>query len=253
MAIKDLVQTNNSVAPATVAAGRGFEQVDMSTITMPRAKLMQPGSPELQDEDYNFKQGQLIHSLLMEQLPDKFIPISIWDSQILLVPREDAKKKELFAAIQKDDVPGFIVCRALDGKQGSAFGSCRGCALRNWRKMADGTEKPPLCTSTINVLALFEGHQMPVVLQFANTSYKHGKKFRDMAFFSGGDLFSRKYKIAVAKRQEAGNTWYEMSVKPAGLPTEEERQLAEALYERFRNATISTEVDEPTDTVEAAF
>lgn len=234
-------------APTGFSVGRGFERVDMEAISMPRVKIMQPGSPELQDEDYSFKQGQLVHSLLMEQVAEKFIPLSIWPSQVLLVPRDEAKKKEMFDALNITDAPGFIICRALDAKQGTTYGDCARCPLKAWRKMADGSEKPPLCTATVNVLSLFDGQQMPVVLQFASTSFKHGKKFRDMALFSGGDLFSRKYKVSVIKKSDSKGTWYEVAAKPGGVASPEELAVAEAMYHSYGTAVIETDVDEVAD------
>ena len=205
--------------------GRGFEKVDLQSVTMPRAKVMQGLSPELQDEDYNFKMGDIIHGLLMEKLPEKFIPITIWDSRTMFVPRNPADKKQFFETLGIDEIDTMFVCRSLDGRvpENSPFG-CTSCSECKYSKFGwDGNPStPPLCTATINVLALFEGYEMPVVIQFANTNYKYGRRFRDMALFSGGDLFSRKYKIKSKKEQNDMGTFFTTPVKPAGKPTEEE-------------------------------
>jgi hypothetical protein len=233
-----------------VAGGRGFENVDMSDISMPRAKLLQSNSPEVSDQDYNFRPGDVIHSLLMEKLPEKFIPLSIWNSNILFVPREDGQKKAVkdMLKLSDEDMEAIIVCRAIDGKEGSRFGNCAKCGLNKFK----GNEKP-VCNATINVLCApiteDETLGMPVVLQFSSTSFKHGKKFRDTAFYASAtdDLFSKVYKIDSVSMSGNGNRWFEMKVKPSGVVPTELRMEAEKMYRAFagRNIIVEEEHDEP--------
>ena len=222
-------------------APRGMENVDVNSITIPTAKVLQPTSPETQDDDYNFKAGQIIHSLFMEQLPEVFVPISIADTNTLFVPKNDADKmvlknkvKERFGVeLTEEEMKGMFICRAQDGRNGDKFGKCAECRLNKF----DGNDKP-LCTANINVLALFEGQETPVVVRFSNTSYKHGKKLKDLIFLSRQDVFSRKYKLIPTKISKDGNNWYEAVVKPAGKPTDGEFKEAEAIWESFRNVNI---------------
>jgi hypothetical protein len=160
----------------------------------------------------------------MEKLPEKFIPISIWTGNILFVPRAEEKKPAFKALLNLSDadMQGMVICRAKDGKHGDRYGSCVECGLQKFK----GSEKP-VCTETINVLAVpFEQPDLlglPVVIQFSNTSFKHGKKFRDAAFYSsfGGDLFGKVYKWESIEAQGNGNRWFELKVKPAGIvPTD---------------------------------
>lgn len=229
-----------------VRVGRGFEKVDMEEVSMPVAKLLQPISEEVSLEDYDFKAGQLIHSLLFERLSDAFVPVMLSNSNVLLTPKNDAQRASVKAMLNltDEDMDSPVICKAPNSKVGDRFGACAECGLNKWR----GSEKP-ICTSFINVLSLFEGQDFPVVLRFGNTSYKHGKKFRDMALFGTTlqtpDLFNRKYRVVVAKKTEAGNTWFELTVKPGGLSSDEEYQKAEALYNQFAKATIV--VDEHTE------
>jgi hypothetical protein len=237
-----------AVAPSTKVA-RGFEKMDVESVSMPTAKLMQPTSPEITQEefsDYGFKGGQIVHSLLLERLPDTFIPLLIYEDRICFVPKQDAAKQSLKAKVKQlygveltdDDMKGMFVCRSDDNATGSKFGNCEDCTLC---KFTD-TEKP-FCSRNVNVLALFEGQELPVVIRFTGTSNKHGRKFKNLAFFAGGDLFARKYKLLTAKKSQNGNTWYEMSVQPAGKAAEGDFKVAEAMYKRFFNVAIS--VNEP--------
>lgn len=237
----------HAVAAPTRGMGRGFENIDASEISMPRAKLLQSNSPEVSDRDYNFRAGDLCHTLMMEKLPAKFVPISIFASNIMFVPREEAKKaafKELLH-LSDEDMLNSIVCRANDGKHGDRYGDCAACGKHKFH----GNEKP-LCNETINVLILpltDDGTlDMPVVVQFSNTSYKHGKKFRDTAFYSsiGRDLFDNVYKFDTVEAAGNGNRWFELKVKPAGvLPAELEAQ-AEAMYTSFAGKVIVVEEEQ---------
>jgi len=244
-----VVQEKQEVSTEVVTR-KGFENVDQESITMPRAKLLQSTSPEVDDDDYEFKAGNIIHSLIMEALPSKFTPIMFLpDSNILFVPRNDVDKKELtvkVVALTDDMMEGTnIICRAADGKTGNRFGNCAECGLHKFQ----GNDKP-VCTSSINVLVLPQGEAMPVVLQFSNTSKKHGTKFKNMTYFSKGDLYSNAYKLDSMKKQSNGNSWYEMTVKPAGKTTDEDFVLAEEMYNQFKGLMIEVEEDAPVEVVE---
>lgn len=226
-------QESNAVT--SVNQARGFERIDLREVSMPRVKVMQGLSPELEDEDYDFRPGDIIHGLLMEKLPENFIPLQVWDSRILFSSREEGSK---------------ILCRANDGRHGFPEGAdtprpCSSCPHGQWNG-----DNPPECTLTINVLALFEGYDMPVVIQFANTSWKYGNRFKQMAVYSGGDIFSRKYKLKSKRESNDKGTYYVIQAKPAGLPTEEEYKKAEALYERFLNVTVVADVEDEMDEIE---
>lgn len=235
------------VAQPHMPSVAGFEGVDMERISMPRVKVMQGLSPELADEDYNFRQGDIIHALLMEKVPEKFIPVKFWDSRILFVPRNDEKQAILFERVRElfgadvSDV-GIIICRADDSKTGNRFGNCKECPLGQWHE-----DEPPLCTQTMNALALFEGQDMPVVVPFANTSYKYGRKFVEMALFSGGASYTRKYKLVSKREQNEKGVFFTMQAKPAGLPTDEEKALAMAMYQQFSGRVIETELDDQSE------
>jgi hypothetical protein len=224
----DLIKQESN-AVTSVNQVRGFERIDLREVSMPRVKVMQGLSPELEDEDYDFRPGDIIHGLLMEKLPEKFIPLQVWDSRIMFSPRDEGST---------------ILCRADDGKHGFSEGAvkpkpCNICPYGQW----DGNN-PPACTLTVNVLALFEGYDMPVVIQFANTSWKYGNRFKQMAVFSGGDIFSRKYKLKSKRESNDKGTYYVIQAKPAGLPTEEEYKRAEELYNKFLNVTVVTDAED---------
>lgn len=243
-----------TVAPAAEIAipnptvGRGFENVDMDQITMPRAKLLQSNSPEVSDRDYTFRAGDVIHSLLMEKVEPLFVPLSIWTSNILFTPREEGKKAAFKAglSLNDDDMSGMVICKAVDGKHGSRYGSCLLCGKHKF----SGNEKP-LCNETINILAAPIAEDgstgMPFVIQFSNTSFKHGKKFRDTAFYSslGGDLFSKVYKFDTIEAAGNGNKWFELRVKPAGVVPADKKAVFEKMYDTFAGKVVVVDDEAP--------
>lgn len=231
-------------ATASPALGRGFENMSMDEITMPRAKLLQSNSPEVSDRDYNFRAGDLLHTLLMETVPAKFVPLSIWTSNVMFVPRVEEKKAAMKEALSltDEDMSGMIVCKASDGRHGDRYGKCAECGLNKFK----GNERP-ICTETINVLCLpvdADGDAgLPFVVQFSNTSFKHGKKFRDTAVYAslGGDLFSKMYKFDAIEAAGNGNKWFELKVKPAGLTPAELIPQVESMYNSFAGKIITVE------------
>lgn len=230
---------------------RGFEDLDMDNIKIPTAKLLQAMSPELTDDtyaDYNFKAGNIIHSLLMEKLDEEFVPLKIQEDKICFVPKNDSEKQKLKYRVKQnhgvdltdEDMNSMFLCRSQDNKTGDRFGDCAKCGLCNF----NGNEKP-FCNKNINVLAQFKEQEMPVVIRFSNTSHKHGQQLKSVAYAAGTALFKRKYKLLSTKKTDKGNTWYEMSARPFGKTEGEQLAKAEALYNRFSKLNYSVEEEVP--------
>lgn len=248
------VATTQTTAVSTEAEVRqGFENVDMGSITMPRAKLMQSNSPELADDDLGLRAGDVIHALTMSKLASKFVPIMyLPDTNILFVPREQVKKQALQdkLGLTTEEINGTtIICRAKDGKHGNKFGACASCGLC---KFNETTNEKPVCTSSINILVLPEDEDMPVVIQFSNTSKKHGTKFKNTTYFTKGDLFANAYKLTTVRKTLSGNSWFEMLATPGGKPSDEHFEKAKAIYTQFKDSLINIDDDEATTTVEQA-
>jgi hypothetical protein len=248
---EELVAAQGTAITAAPQHREGFERMDIDTVTMPTARLLQPISKEVADEsyaDYNFKAGNIIHSLLLEKLSDTFVPLLIWDDKICFVPKQEAEKAELKAKIlerfgmslTEDDMKSSFVCRAADNRSGDRLGDCANCKLCDF----DGSDAP-YCTKNINVLALFDGQELPVVIRFSATSHKHGRNFKNLAYYAGGNLYDRLYKLTSTKKTDKGNTWYELTVKPAGKVGDEELKVkAKALHDQFLKMSIEV-AEEP--------
>ena len=117
----EIVEVKASGVPATqYGPARGMENVNVEAITFPVAKLLQSMSVEVQDKDYDFKAGEVIHSLFMERLGEDFVPVSVQESNAMFVPKNDAEKRLLKSKVtdrfgvvlSDDDMKNLFVCRA---------------------------------------------------------------------------------------------------------------------------------------------
>lgn len=225
---KELAELEQTLpATTTTPPARGHEErVDLDDIEIPRAKLIQPTSEEATAEkaEDRIPIGMIVNNITKERLPDVFIPIFRYKNYIQWNPRK------------KDDPnfdpafdPGSLIFSTIDSNdprviEGTKFGA--------------GGE-PPRVTKYINFFSYFPGQAMPVVLSFSKTSFAAGKKLNTLTQFTGGDMFSNKYKIKSVQRESNGTKFFVLEVAPAGKVSEEEFKIAENLWKEFRGKDIN--------------
>ena len=222
------MQKQQSTAIAT-PQGRGFEEpTDKEDLLIPRAKLYQ-GLPVEQEQYPDGKPGQVLNSVTKEVLPDLFIPIFKFTRYVKFNPRE--KNSPFFDA----NVGLGDVCwestdpydpRVVDGI-----------------KFGPNGEAPEV-TKILNFFCQFQGVPMPIVISFSKTSMKAGKQLMTIAQFSGGDLFSKKYKLGVQKQENEKGSYWVLTISPAGIPTNEEYAECARLWENFHMKPIEVHKDE---------
>ena len=206
--------------------GRGHEEPsDMDDLEMPRAKLIQFTTDEAQTEDKENRKdpGTIINSMTKEKLGNIFIPVYKFTNFIQWNPRkkDDPNFDPAFE-------PGDLVFSTSDRRdprvvEGIKFG-------------VNG--EPPKVTKYMNFLCYFVGHIYPLILSFAKTSFSAGKRLNTLTQFSGGDMFSNKYKLSVTQKDSAGTKYFVLDVAPSGKATEEEFKIAEHWYMDFRGKNI---------------
>lgn len=219
---------------------------DQNMLIMPVAKVMQPTSEMLQDEDYSFKQGDIVHSLLAEKLPENFVVLTWHQANIMFLPKNEAEKKSFidYFKLPKDFAEMFV-CRAQDGRTptSSRIGATS-CATCPYNKFGwDGNpDTPPICTNSLNFLALFEGQEAPVVVQFANTSRTEGRRLYSLIKYSGANKpWAKQYKLTSRKTSNEKGVFYLLQVKPNGKPAPEFLETAEAMAREFAGQTFATD------------
>lgn len=216
--MKDLVKKEET-AVALKSRGRGFEEeTNREDLIIPRAKLLQALSPEVQEEGSNLKAGQIINSLTKEPLPGSFIPIFKFTNWVRFNPR-DSKALGFESTVE----PGAIIWRSADPYDPRVIAE---------GKFGANGERP-LATKFLNFFSYFPGVDMPIVLSFSNTSFKAGKQLLSLCQFGGGDMFSRQYGLKSVKESSDKGTYYVLQVAASGKPKDSDYKFAERLWDEF--------------------
>lgn len=212
---------------------QGFEEgVQSSELTIPRVKMLQAMSTEVQGDPKKFRQGMLVNSVTKEELPASFIPIKRMPNNWI---RFNPRKKD-DPNFVSEIAPGAVVWRSSDPKDPRVVAET---------KFGPKGEVPAAITF-MNFLCYFEGSTIPLVLSFGKTSYRAGQDFLTMCYGAGGAMFSRKYRLSANQKTSNGNTFYVLAVEPAGRCSADETAIGEALYSAFGNTEIKVHEDEET-------
>ena len=207
--------------------GRGFEtESGREDLLIPRVKLLQPLSPEVDELD--MKAGQIINSLTKAPLPTEFVPVFVFKEYLRFNARDE--KSEGF-----DDkfAPGALMWKTSDPNAPEV----------EQTKFGPNGERP-LGQQVLNFFSYFPGTQMPIIVSFAKTSYKTGKQLYSLTKFCGGDMFSRKYTLSAKKETNDSGTYWVLQVSPAGIAVPEDFKIAEGLWEQFSSKAQALNVHE---------
>jgi len=212
--------------------GRGMEDVDNEDLIIPRAKLLQPLSPELQEYP-ELRAGMIINSLTKEVLPSEFSPVFYFKSFIRFNPRD--KKMPGF---DSNFEPGALMWQTRDVNDPRVAEQCT----------FGPNGEHPLALTTLNFFSLpIPNSGMPVIISFSKTSYKAGKNLLSLAKLRGGDLFSRKYKLSVKQETNDKGTYYVLVVNPAGDCDQDMYKTGEQYFQQFglkREALKTAPIDD---------
>ena len=223
------VVKKGSTPPANInVQGRGFEEpTDREDLLIPRASLLQALSPQVSEGIEGCKAGIVVNSVSNSVLPEEFIPIFKYTEYLKFNPRD--KKDPAFDPAYE---PGQLIWKIVNKEDPRVAET----------KFAEDGSKP-LAQKVMNFLCYFPGEPMPIVLGFAKTSYKAGKKLISLAQLSGGDMFSRKYRLQVKQADKEGIKYFVLDVALISKTNQAEFAIAEGLYNRFRGKELK--VHEP--------
>ena len=228
--MENAVEVQNTGLVSGSAPQRGFEAgVDKEDLIIPRAKLIQALSPEMTEGLDGVKVGSIINSLTKEILPQEFIPIFMFKNFIRFNPRskDDPNFNPAFEA-------GAVIWKSSDSEDPKV--------LEETKFGANGEK--PLATTFLNFFAFFSGYTMPVVVSFSKTSYKTGKQLLSLAKFSGGDMFSRKYRLGSQVETNHIASYAVLKVTSAGAASPEEQKFCEGLWNDFSAKAKDIQVHE---------
>ena len=224
-------QEHHKALQAQANKPRGLENsTDRSDLIIPRAKKIEAMSPEMQDTELlksGIHPGVIINSITKEILPEKFIPVSYFKQWI----RFNANKEG-----DRGWVDGY-------GPRDVIYNTQDKNDIRLSSDAIWEGDLPPVTTTFLCFLALFEGQDIPVVLSFGGTNFRTGKTLLSLATFKGGDLFSNRYRLTTKKKSNEMGTWFVFDVTFAGKAEGEEYAKAEAMYETFKPADAKIHED----------
>jgi len=221
--------TVSQVGGLALPSGRGFEgmRIEKSDLLIPRAKLMQPLSPEVLER--GMKLGSIVNSLLVDVLPSRVVPIFCFKSYLRFNPR--SQSEEGFDAAYD---PGALIWRSTDPDDPR---------VQAETKFGEEGEKP-LAMTCLNFFSLFPGVAMPIIVSFSKTSYRAGKQLLSLARFCGGDMWSRAYQLGSALQTNEKGSYYTLTVSTLGNSDEAERSQAEAWWAMFSEKVAELKVHE---------
>ena len=211
------------------APQRGFEvSFNQNDYVIPRAKLIQALSPEMNEGLEGVKIGSIINSLTKEILPMEFIPVFAFKNFTRFNPRS------------KDDPnfdpnfePGAMIWTSVDPYDPRVL---------KQTKFGPNGEKPA-ATTFLNFFSYFPGSPMPIIISFSKSSYKSGKQLLSLAKFSRGDMFSKKYELTSAVESNSIGTYSVLKVAALGDSSPEEFAICEKLWKDFAGSVQDIRMD----------
>lgn len=163
--------------------------------------------------------GKIINSLTEQELPKEFIPLKIWQRWVKF---EDMK---LIWSITDRNDP-----RTKEAEWGP-----------------DGQK--PTADKTIQVLCLFKGEDIPVIITFKRTSYRAGQAFLTMATTGVVKaIFEKKFELSTIQLEnKKKQKYYVYKVNSLDKTSEKERETAALLYQMFKEHAAKAEIPETED------
>lgn len=228
--------------------GAGMEKVTKEDLILPRLKLLQPLSPEVQEEGSEAKAGEMVNSIdakINYGREIEFTPLLFFKSRIRWTPRGDDAPP---------DAPKGMECTSTDSltardpkgltKAGEPTSNCADCVHQAF----SGDGKPPRCSLYMNFAALIDGQ--PIVVSMEKTKLPAAKAILTMASMLGGGslaLFAGRYRLSTKKITNDKGTFYVFVVEAAGYTPEKDYPKAKAAYEGLKRSIIVVDQDRETD------
>jgi hypothetical protein len=224
----------------------GKENIGKDDIEIPRLKLMQGLSPELQEYD-GLKAGYFFHPAAeyIFDGPFRAVPVFMDQRYILWRPR-DAGGGILARAddgIHWSPAQGQFTVQ-LDKKDGgdsvvwTLAKTVQESGLANWGTMnPSDPNSPPAATLMYNFLLAFpdEPDLMPAVLSFQRSSIKIGRRFNTKLKTVRAPIFGTIWEFRSAEDTNTrGQSFFNIDVHSAGLVSDENQYMQyRSMYETF--------------------
>ena len=219
--------TNPKPAPLAAPGGAmgadaGFLDDDRDVLKVPIAKLLQALSPEVDSGDEAAKAGVLWDPVFSAPLTKNFVPL-VWS-------------REWIDWIPKDEGGGIAARYTGDDLKADPDLKRRA----SWT--GSGKDRtPPELHEHLNVLVLFEGRDLPIVLSWSTTGLQAGKDLYTLCKHRGAPVYRTVFKIETVKKTNDKGSWYVLTPKPVGDPSEEEYARAQGVFDTIRGVGFAVD------------
>ena len=179
--------------------GFGVTDDNKELMIVPRAMLVQGGSPALKDPNAACKFGDYINSITKMPVGETFIPIAFSTNWIRFNP-----KTATAPGFMPDLEPGVIIWRAMS-KNDPAYIEAESLFGPNGEK--------PLAVQFLNFLSYFPDSDQMMMVSFSKGSFKTGKELFNTVRAQPGLPYAYQYKLGhVTKTGPSGDDYLMMTV-----------------------------------------
>jgi len=204
--------------------GEGLEEVTSNDLIVPRLKLMQALSPEVQEE--LFKSGDIVNSLTGKMWAKRgdllhFIPIKHYKEWIQWAPREEG---------------GGIVARSNDPKSELA-------------RLSHDRDSEVHEYHNFIVITRDHGPKKPVLISCKGTNHKKARALLGLAKYRGNyPLYAGLYTVeAQVETNKSGQSYYVFQFENAGWVESDEFETAKEIFVTLGTADVK--IDDPDDEI----
>jgi hypothetical protein len=224
-------------------AGQGTERLTSDDVELPRLKLLQALSPEVQEGDN--RPNSFYHTVAETNLGSTLtiIPLYIDIGYILWRPRKSGGGILARAADGIHWTPADAVFDVtLDNGRAVSWRTAKTVAksgLDQWGTMdPDDKNSPPAATRMYNIVAFIEEHPgfSPAVVTLQRSGIRVARKFMAKLKLAQAPCFGLRYVMTgEADQNPQGQKFFNYRFTGAGLVSDEETFMRfKAIYERFK-------------------
>lgn len=210
-----------------IEGAKGFEEMGSQDMVIPRVKLVQKQSKEIDEYD-DIKPGMLINSITKEFVaPPKtnqleFIPLGAYKTRIKWIPFVDG---------------GGIDCRSEDGLSGM-YGECELCSHAEFKD-----NRAPECTLIYNYPSVILGVQeeFPISITMFKTSTGTAKQLNAMVKLSQAsgiaECYANVFTLGTMQQEKEGQKYFVFNVRASSKKVSKEAmKKLEILYNMVKMA-----------------
>lgn len=248
---KNVTKVENTGLPAYLDAGTAhyeFGNIDQSDLIIPRLKLLQALSPEIQDFE-NARPGNFWHSVASEALGKEvhIIPILLRKSYILWAPRGDDRgilarandavhwdPPNMEFRVRPKGSSGEVVWKTADTVEKSK--------LAEFGTSIPGDPKsPPAASLTYNIMVLIAGREDlgPCLLLNTRSAVKPAKDLISKVTARRGiPQFAQKYKMVVKEDKGPQGPFFNYGYVADGFASEAEFKIGKDFFDHYKDASF---------------